>query len=46
MNNAYAQALAYILSLTDLERRTEMTGARAQLGLERRHILLDAYFPI
>ncbi len=29
METAYSQALAYILSLTDMERRTDLTGARA-----------------
>lgn len=42
MNTAYKRALAYILSLTDLERRTDMSGARAELGLVRMHALLDA----
>ena len=42
MESAYDQALAYILSLTDLERRTDLTGARAQLGLERMKVMLDA----
>lgn len=41
MNTAYNKALAYILSRTDLERRTDMSGARAELGLERMRALLD-----
>jgi len=41
MNRAYTQALAFILSLTDMERRPDLSGARAMLGLERMRFLLD-----
>jgi len=42
MSLTYRQALEYVLSLTDLEKRTDLTGVRAALGLERMGALLTS----
>jgi dihydrofolate synthase / folylpolyglutamate synthase len=40
MNKHYTDAIAFLLSLTDMERRTDLSAARAQLGLERMQEIL------